>query len=165
MEEADFLLDRGQQLEYSLKLAQAQQARRPGHLHANETLAWALLKNGQPRKAVPYIERAMRLGTGDAMVHFRAAQIYRAAGDRTQAARHLRLALDANLDVESPSSAAEARQLVASMGTGPTRRSPSARTRGSGPCPRERTRTNPPIPSHVGARGGGHGVRARRATS
>ena len=94
MEEADFLLDRGDRLPQALEMARAQQARRPGHLHANETLAWALYKTGQPAQAVPYIERAMRLGTGDAMVHYRAARIYQAAGQRAEAARHLGLALE-----------------------------------------------------------------------
>ena len=114
MEEADFLLDRGERLGYSLQKAREQQARRPGHLHANETLAWALYKTGDAAAGVPYIERAMRLDTGDAMVHYRAARIYQAAGQQAQAVRHLRLALDGNLEVESPSTAAEARQLLAS---------------------------------------------------
>ena len=119
MEEADFLLDQDRELERSLRMARAQQARRPGHLHANETLAWALYKNGEPAQAVPYIERAMRLGTGDAMVHYRAARIYQAAGQADEAARHLGLALDGHLEVESPSAAAQAREQLASLGRGP----------------------------------------------
>ncbi len=97
-------------------MAREQQARRPGHLHANETYAWALYKTGSAAEGIPYIERAMRLGTGDAMVHYRAARIYEAAGQRAEAARHLRLALDGHLDVESPSTAAEAQTLLASLG-------------------------------------------------
>ncbi len=112
MEEADFLLDRDERVDYALKKAREQQARRPGHLHANETLAWALYKSGNARAAVPYIERAMRLGTGDAMVHYRAGRIYQAAGQSGEAARHLRLALDGHLEVESPSTAVEARALL-----------------------------------------------------
>ena len=115
MEEADFLIDRGQELGRSLRLAREQQARRPGHLHANETYAWALHAHGRSDEAVPFIERAMRLGTGDAMVHYRAAQIYREAGRLAEAARHLQAALDGNLHVESPSTAAEARTLLASL--------------------------------------------------
>ena len=120
MEEADFLLDQDRELERSLRMARAQQARRPGHLHANETLAWALYKNGDPGQAVPYIERAMRLNTGDAMVHYRAARIYQAAGQRDEAARHLGLALDGHLEVESPSAAAEAREQLATLGRAST---------------------------------------------
>ena len=119
MEEADFLADRGDDLDRALKMAKAQVERRPGHLHANETYAWTLYKTGKARQAVPYIERAMRLGTGDAMVHYRAARIYQAAGQGGEAARHLQLALDGNLGVESPSAEAEARTLLASMGAAP----------------------------------------------
>ena len=122
MEEADFLLDRGERLDYSLRKAREQQARRPGHLHANETLAWALYKTGDAAAGVPYIERAMRLGTGDAMVHYRAARIYQAAGQQAEAVRHLRLALGGNIGVESPSAADEARQLLASPVAAASRR-------------------------------------------
>ena len=119
MEEADFLADRGEDLPRALRMAKQQVERRPGHLHANETYAWTLYKTGEAREAVPYIERAMRLGTGDAMVHYRAARIYQAAGQGGEAARHLRLALDGNLGVESPSAEAEARTLLASLGGAP----------------------------------------------
>ena len=119
MEEADFLADRDEDLPRALRMAKEQVERRPGHLHANETYAWTLYKTGKAREAVPYIERAMRLGTGDAMVHYRAARIYQAAGQGGEAARHLRLALDGNLGVESPSAEAEARTLLASMGSAP----------------------------------------------
>lgn len=115
MEEADFLADRGEDLDRALTMARQEVRRRPGHLHANETYAWTLYKTGNAREAIPYIERAMRLGTGDAMVHYRAARIYEGAGQGGEAARHLRLALDGNLGVESPSAATEARTLLASM--------------------------------------------------
>lgn len=113
MEEADFLADADRELPRALTMATAQQARRPGHLHANETLAWALYKNGRAAEAVPYIERAMRLGTGDAMVHYRAGRIFEAAGQAGEAARHLQAALDGHLGVESPSAAADARARLA----------------------------------------------------
>ena len=119
MEEADLLADRDEDLDRALRMAREQVERRPGHLHANETYAWALLKTGEPQAAIPYIERAMRLDTGDAMVHYRAARIYEAAGQSGEAARHLRLALDGNLGVESPSAAAEARTLLASLDGAP----------------------------------------------
>ena len=53
------------------------------------------------------------------MVHYRAARIYEAAGDRAKAARHFRAALDGHLNVESPSAAEEAQQLLASIGSVP----------------------------------------------
>ncbi len=128
MEEADFLADRDEDLDRVLRLAREQQARRPGHLHANETLAWALYKTGDANAAVPYIERAMRLDTGDAMVHYRAARVYGGAGRSADAARHLQAALDGGLAVESPSTAAEARTLMASLeGAAPIRAASATR--------------------------------------
>ncbi len=115
MEEADLMLDHDIDVERALEMARRQVERRPQHLHANETYAWALHKNGRSAEAVPYIERAMRLGTGDAMVHYRAGLIYDGAGDRTEAARHLRLALENHLHVESPTAAAEARERLATL--------------------------------------------------
>lgn len=121
MEEADFLADRDERLEYALRMAREQQARRPGHMHANETLAWTLYKTGSPGEAIPYIEAAMRLDTGDAMVEYRAARIYAAAGREAEAARLLRSALDGNLHVESPTTANEARTVLASLDGTPIR--------------------------------------------
>jgi tetratricopeptide (TPR) repeat protein len=118
MEEADFLADQGRDLDRALRLARAQVERRPGHLHANETYAWVLYRHGRAAEAVPFIERAMRLNTGDAMVHYRAARIYEAAGRPADAARHLRRALDHHLRVESPTTAQEARTLLAALDGG-----------------------------------------------
>lgn len=116
MEEADFMLDYGIEVERALEMARGQVERRPGHLHANETYAWALHKNGRSREAIPYIERAMRLGTGDAMVHYRAGVIYEAAGNRAEAARQVQLALANHLRVESPTAARDARDMLAALG-------------------------------------------------
>ncbi len=115
MEEADLMLDHGIEVERALEMARRQVERRPGHLHANETYAWALHHNGRSAEAVPYVERAMRLGTGDAMVHFRAGLIYDGAGNAAEAARHLRLALGSHLGIESPTAADEARAKLASL--------------------------------------------------
>ena len=115
MEEADFLADLGRELPRALELARGQLERRPGHLHANETFAWALYKSGMAEEAVFYIEQAMRLNTGDAMVHYRAARIYEAAGRPADAAEHLQLALDAHLRIESPSAAQDAEALLAGL--------------------------------------------------
>ncbi len=112
MEYADFLADQEQQLGRVLHLARLEYERRPNHLHALETFAWALHKNGDSPAAIPYIEQAMRLNTGDAMVHYRAAQIYKDAGDQQMAALYLNAALDANLHIESPSAAKEAQLLL-----------------------------------------------------
>ena len=110
MEEADFLADADRDLPRALQLAAGQLRRRPGHLHANETYAWALYKNGRAAEAVPFIRRAMRLNTGDAMVHYRAGRIYEAAGQAPAAAEQYRRALASHLGVESLSAAADARR-------------------------------------------------------
>ncbi len=101
MEYADLLADLDREVPKALELAEMEVQRRPGHLHALETYAWALHKSGRSAEAIPYVEEAMRLNTGDAMVHYRAARIY-AASDRIENAIHqLEQALEANLHVES----------------------------------------------------------------
>jgi tetratricopeptide (TPR) repeat protein len=110
MEYADFLADMNQNLDTALELAAAEYHRRPDHLHALETYAWVLHKKGRSEEAIPYIERAMRLDSGDAMVHFRAGLIYESAARDSEAHFHLKKALDSNLHIESLSAAAEARE-------------------------------------------------------
>ncbi len=105
MEEADFLADHDLDLDRALRQAMSEVQRRPGHLHANETAAWALFKNGKAREAVPYIQKALRLNTGDAMAEYRAARIYEAAGNAAQAEAMYRAALAHRVEVESPSTA------------------------------------------------------------
>ncbi|HEX8298855.1 MAG TPA: hypothetical protein VF594_06800 [Rubricoccaceae bacterium] len=119
MEEADYLADHDRDLDRALQMAATQVRRRPGHLHANETYAWTLFKNGRAADAIPFIRRAMRLNTGDAMVHYRAGRIYEAAGQRAEAAEQYSLALAANVHIESGEAAADARQRLAGRGGRP----------------------------------------------
>ena len=111
MEYADFLADLNQELKKALQLAKKEYERRPDHLHALETYAWSLHKYGRSGEAASYIDRAMRLGTGDAMVYFRAAEIYRGQGNMDKARDYLQKSLDANLHVESPTTAERAQHL------------------------------------------------------
>ena len=60
MEYADFLADVDQNIPEALELARIEYERRPMHLHALETYAWALHKSGRSKEARPYIEQAMR---------------------------------------------------------------------------------------------------------
>ena len=113
MEEADFLADHDLELPRALDLATIQIRRRPGHLHANSTYAWALFKNGRPAEAIPFIQRAMRLGTSDAVVHYRAGRIYEAAGQRAEAAEQYRAAIATHVRMESPAADADARARLA----------------------------------------------------
>ena len=110
MEYADFLADIDRDLDEALELAEAEYNRRPYHLHALETYAWALHKTGRSAEAIPYIEQAMRLNTGDAMVHFRAGHIYKAAARPSEAKQHFEEALAGHLHIESVSAAQEVRQ-------------------------------------------------------
>ena len=115
MEEADFMLDHGIQPTKAFVMAKRQVDRRPDHLHAQETYAWALHHTGRSDEAIPVIERVIAFGAGDAMVHHRAAQIYQGAGRPADAARHARLAIQNRLRVESPSAADEAERMLASL--------------------------------------------------
>ena len=116
MEEADYLADHDLDLKRALELATIQIRRRPGHLHANSTYAWALFKNGRAGEAIPFIQRAMRLGTSDAVVHYRAGRIYEAAGHATEAAGQYRAAIATNLRMENLNADADARARLAAMG-------------------------------------------------
>ena len=111
MEYADFLADLEQDLKNALQLAKKEYERRPTHLHALETYAWALHKLGRSGEAQEYIDQAMRLGTGDAMVYFRAADIYLGSGNIEEARTFLQKAIDANLHIESPSTALQAQKM------------------------------------------------------
>jgi pentatricopeptide repeat protein len=113
MEYADFLVDQDMDLEEALARAQKAYLSRPTHLHALETYAWALYKNGRAAEAVPYIKEAMRLGTGDAMVHYRAGMIYHAAGNADAAQVQFGFALAAHLHIESRVAAEHARTMRA----------------------------------------------------
>ncbi len=112
MEIADFLADQDQDLERALDLAIQNYSRRPNHLHTLETYAWTLFKNNRPDEAIPYIERAQRFDTGDAMVDYRAGLIYRAAGNSSASRMALERALANHLHIESPTSAAHAQALL-----------------------------------------------------
>ena len=115
MEYADFLADQEMDLVEVLGRARTAYERRPDHLHALETYAWALFKNGQADEAIPYIERAMRLNTGDAMVHYRAGKIYQAAGQHAEATAQFEHALAANLHIESRTAAEEVRSMLTTL--------------------------------------------------
>lgn len=112
MEKADFLVDQGTELDEALERAERSYRGRPGHLHSLETYAWALHAAGRSAEATDYIVRAMRLGTGDAMVYYRAGMIFIGAGRKDEGRDFLSKALDAHLHVESPTAAREAHLLL-----------------------------------------------------
>ena len=58
-------------------------------VYGYDLLAWALLKNGEVPAARQAMARALRLGTKDALLHFHAGMIERAAGNDSAAEKYL----------------------------------------------------------------------------
>jgi hypothetical protein len=52
-------------------------------------LAWALMRNGEPREAAEWMDRALASGARDAHLLAQAAAVFAAAGDDAKAARCL----------------------------------------------------------------------------
>lgn len=95
LELALFEADRGDDPARALELAQAAYKIRPG-IYGADTLAWAYYRAGNLAEARRYSAEALRLGTRDAMLHYHAGIIARAAGDTAAAAEHLALAKQIN---------------------------------------------------------------------
>jgi len=80
----------------AVALARAAYERRPS-IYGADALAWALHRAGQSEEAWPLAQKALRLGTRDALLHFHAGMIAAALDGRTsEAADLLRAALDIN---------------------------------------------------------------------
>ncbi|MGH9033427.1 MAG: tetratricopeptide repeat protein, partial [Acidimicrobiia bacterium] len=80
----------------ALELAQGAYAVKPGNVTANIGMAWALRANGRAPEAVGYVDHALRLGTPDALLHFRAAAVLADAGQTDRAAAELQAAFEIN---------------------------------------------------------------------
>jgi tetratricopeptide (TPR) repeat protein len=65
-------------------------------VYTSDALAWAYLKNNSLPDARTNSERALRLGTQDAMMQYHAGMIYLALGDRAKTIAHLQRALAIN---------------------------------------------------------------------
>jgi tetratricopeptide (TPR) repeat protein len=88
-------IDRGAELANALERARSAHARRPS-IQADDTLAWALARNGHCGAARAWSKRSLRLGTRDAMLFFHRGMIERCLGNREHARRWFRRALDLN---------------------------------------------------------------------
>jgi tetratricopeptide (TPR) repeat protein len=86
-------------------------ARRPENIDALDTYAWTLLKNGKAKEALPSIEKAMRLKTENASIHYHAAIILNATGDIARAEQEFRQTLALN-PYPNPMIAARARNFA-----------------------------------------------------
>lgn len=65
-------------------------------IYAYDTLAWALYRHGRYDEARAASDKALALGTHDALLHYHAGMIAAALGDKTRAASQLDLALQFN---------------------------------------------------------------------
>ena len=86
LETALFDVDHGIRLPHALALARKARADRPS-IDGDDVLAWALARNGRCEEALPYSQRALRLGTRDALKVFHHGWIQQCLGN-TAAARH-----------------------------------------------------------------------------
>jgi tetratricopeptide (TPR) repeat protein len=90
-----FLLDHDRRVPEVLGKAQEEIAVRRD-VYGWDLLAWALHKAGRDEEARGAMERALALGTRDAMLFYHAGMIARALGDREPARRYLTAALAVN---------------------------------------------------------------------
>jgi tetratricopeptide (TPR) repeat protein len=95
LELALFKIDHGIELQGALVHARAAHRERPT-VFADDTLAWALARNGRCREALAHSERALRLGTRDASFFFHRGMIERCLGHRTAARAWFARALGQN---------------------------------------------------------------------
>lgn len=94
LEAALFAADHGEP-EAALAAARAEHARRQ-NVFADDALAWALHRNGRHADALPLAERALRLGTRSALLHFHLGMIQSALGDVDGARENVTTALQIN---------------------------------------------------------------------
>ena len=90
-----FDVDHGIALRHALVLARRGYVERPS-IVGDDVLGWALARNGQCRAALPWSERALRLGTQDPVKLFHRGWIAACLGDRAGAQMFYRRALALN---------------------------------------------------------------------
>jgi tetratricopeptide (TPR) repeat protein len=95
LETALFRADHGIRLRQTLALARRAQRQRPS-IDGDDVLAWTLERNGRCAEALQYSERALRLGTQDALKFFHRGMIERCLGNRAAARDSFRRALRLN---------------------------------------------------------------------
>ncbi len=83
-------------------------------IYAYDTLAWALYRHGRQDEARAASDKALALGTHDALLHYHAGMIAAAEGDEARAGRELALALQYNPNFDLIQAAA-ARETLAGL--------------------------------------------------
>ena len=111
-----FYADHDRKLSEALTLARKELEVRHD-IYTSDAIAWALLKNHQPREAEAEIARALRLGTKAALLEYHAGMICAALGDKKKAAAHLERALSLNPNFHVLF-AAQAAQILTSLKAG-----------------------------------------------
>ncbi len=91
---AKFYADHDRKLDQAQKLADQHKGTR--NVTEADVLAWVCYKNGDLRRAVESINKAMSLGTPDPEIYFHAGMIAMDVGDRVAAHKHLQRALSMN---------------------------------------------------------------------
>ena len=94
LELALFEAEQGQPV-VAVKKARLAYSFRPSIIAA-DVLAWALYQNGEYQEAWTYAQKAVRLGTQDALMHYHTGKIAYALGDREMAQNYLLTALTIN---------------------------------------------------------------------
>lgn len=90
-----FWADHDVKLDEALAIARRERAARTD-IFTCDALAWCLFKKGQLTEAKAAMDEALRLGTRDARFFYHAGMIYHGLGDRRNAAKYLKLALQIN---------------------------------------------------------------------
>lgn len=90
-----FYADHDVKLDEALAIAQRERAVR-SDIYTSDALAWCLYKKGHFAEAKRAIDEALRLGTRDARINYHAGMIEQALGNRRDAVKRLRLALEIN---------------------------------------------------------------------
>jgi len=80
----------------ALELARRAYDARPDNVFVNDALAWALFRSGDTSGALPFVDRALRLGTPDTLLHYHAAVIASAAGQDQRARTEIQTVLRGN---------------------------------------------------------------------
>lgn len=84
-----------------------------------DAMGWALRAAGQADEAAQFAGHAVRLGTRDPLLHFRAGMVFRAAGDDRRAIEHLGTAVSLNAHF-SARWAPAARAVLQELGAAPS---------------------------------------------
>jgi Flp pilus assembly protein TadD len=93
LESAVFRADHGIRPAETVRLARRARAARPS-IYGDDALGWALARAGRCGEAGRWLDRALRLGTRDALLYFHRGYAAGCAGDRSEMRDWYRKALD-----------------------------------------------------------------------